>query len=310
VTIDTALRSPYLIVDDFMPAVAATAMRVAMEAHLGHPFKHTPKTHMVWDYWHVPGLYTYLRTLPELIIGDVLAKAFHEHLTQWSQVRLGLAPRPHSYLSLYVNGCRQNQHNDAGNGRFGFVYSLTRNDRKTSGGETLIWREDATRTLFKPTAGEGFYSTIEPRFNRLLIFDDRLPHAVQLVEGNMEPAEGRIVIHGHLVESGPLIQGPLAEKMHRDVVRSMLNAVFDKLGISIAAYHGIAVACLAIEPDGSVAANRLMVERVRKTDERALDVEPMLADLLERLGRLCFPKAPQGSILKIPIPFGGSMSSI
>jgi len=123
---------------------------------------------------------------------------------------LGLRPAKASYLSLYVDGCRQNQHNDSTNGRFGFVYSLTRNSRRTSGGETLIWREDdyfETR-IHRPCSGSDFFQSIEPRFNRLLVFDDRMPHAVQLVEGNMDPLDGRIVIHGHIREAEPIVKGP------------------------------------------------------------------------------------------------------
>ena len=39
---------------------------------------------------------------------------------------LGMKEISSPYLSLYVSGCRQNLHDDAKNGRFAFVYSLTR----------------------------------------------------------------------------------------------------------------------------------------------------------------------------------------
>src|SRR5579872_2882386 len=69
------VRSSHLVVDDFMPSDIAREMRAAAEAHFGSPYHHSPKTHMNWDYWHVPGLYTYLRTLPEKVIGPVLTEA-------------------------------------------------------------------------------------------------------------------------------------------------------------------------------------------------------------------------------------------
>jgi hypothetical protein len=71
---------------------------------------------------------------------------------------------------------------------------------KTSGGETLIWHEDdyfETRRR-RPCASTDFFEAIARRFNRLLVLADRMPHAVHSVKGNMEPLEGRIVVHGHI----------------------------------------------------------------------------------------------------------------
>jgi hypothetical protein len=76
------------------------------------------------------------------------------------------------YLSLYVSGCRQGLHNDARNGCFAFVYSLTRDQRRTVGGETLVFREeDPFRSkLAEASVGLSPTSPIRPairRFSRL-----------------------------------------------------------------------------------------------------------------------------------------------
>ena len=45
-------------------------------------------------------------------------------LRTWSLETLGLGTVTRPYLSLYVPGCLQGWHNDSGNGRFAYVYSL------------------------------------------------------------------------------------------------------------------------------------------------------------------------------------------
>jgi Rps23 Pro-64 3,4-dihydroxylase Tpa1-like proline 4-hydroxylase len=37
---------------------------------------------------------------------------------------------------------------------------------------------------------------VPPLFNRLTVFDPRVPHGVPVVEGTRDPREGRLVLHG------------------------------------------------------------------------------------------------------------------
>ena len=305
-TNNTPLRAPYLVMDDFLPSAVAQEMRAAVEAHLGNPYRHSPQTHMDWDYWHVPALYTYLRTLPEKVIGPRLTEIFHDRLFQWSSETLGLGAAKASYLSLYVNGCRQNQHNDSTNGRFGFVYSLTKNSRRTSGGETLIWREDdyfETR-IHRPCTGADFFQSIEPRFNRLLVFDDRMPHAVQLVEGNMDPLEGRIVIHGHIKEAGPIVYGLLPHGLVLDLANQLASGYATDLGNSLMIYHGPAAVRFTVQPDGTVVGAHLILDRVRRLRGEGPGVQEMLAELVNRISNLRFPSSSEETIVALPFGFG------
>jgi hypothetical protein len=77
------------------------------------------------------------------------------------------------FLGLHIDGCIQGLHNDARSGRFGFVCSLTRDDRKTVGNDALVMREtDHFRNNLRTAAAAlSFHNLIEARFNRLLIFD-------------------------------------------------------------------------------------------------------------------------------------------
>jgi len=212
------------------------------------------------------------------------------------------------YLSLYVDGCRQGWHNDSRNGRFGFVYSLTRNERRTIGGETLIRREaDPFRAnLTTATAGRGFYEAVEPRFNRLLIFDDRLPHAVERIDGSMDPVEGRFVLHGHLSESSALIFGTLPAAQ----VAEQLNPALSQFGSEILAaatlYHGPLILRLTIDASGALAGCEVLVDRVIHPDPGHAGWEAVRFGLLARLKALKFRPSGGHTILIQPVLFGGN----
>lgn len=50
---------------------------------------------------------------------------------------------------------------------------------------------------------------IEPQFNRLSLFDPRVPHGVVPVHGVHDPREARIVLHGWFAEPEPYFEGVL-----------------------------------------------------------------------------------------------------
>jgi 2OG-Fe(II) oxygenase superfamily len=299
-------QDTYLVVDNFMPQADANAMRAAIEAHFANPAQHKPDTHMVWNYWYVPGLYTYLRAQPEQVLGRKLARHFFDRLTAWSGANLGLSEATWPCLSLYVAGCRQGQHNDAGNGRFGFVYSLTKNDRRSEGGETLIWRDDddfATR-LQQPKAGAGFYDAVAPQFNRLLVFDDRMPHAVATVEGGMSPIEGRIVLHGHLREAGPIVTGALPPAEVAEIAGAMAADFAAALGPACELFHGLVVLRFVVAPNGNVSALRVVLNRIKRLAGTGPAVDDVIAGLLDRVRELSFPAADAATEVALPVGFG------
>jgi len=196
---DLVAAAGHLAIPDFFDQ--APAMRAAIDAHFANPMAHGVDSHQIWNYWHVPEMYTYLRTLPRKVIPAELMGQFWNHLAAWTRTNLNCMPSD-ATLSLYVDGCRQELHNDALNGHIGYVYSLTRwRERRFSGGETVILKPSALGQSMAggaAMAGTSFYDLVPAEFNQLLLFDDRLPHAVRQVSGLMDPMEGRLVIHGHL----------------------------------------------------------------------------------------------------------------
>ena len=308
---EATASQPIHVVDGFLPGRLAMAMRRDIDAHFANPQAHQRETHQVWNYWFVPELYTYLRTDADRVIGREHVDAFHGALREWATNHLGMARASWPYLSLYVPGCRQGWHNDARNGRFAYVYSLTRNERRTSGGETLVLREgDPFRgNLASATLGRDFYEAIEPRFNRLVIFDDRLPHAVERIDGLMDPVEGRFVLHGHLSEGSAIIAGALPAAAATGQLNDTLAKFGAELAATIALYAGPLVFRLMINAAGEVEACEVIVDRVIHPDPGHVGWDQVRGDLAGRLKALKFPAAKGRTVLIQPVLFGGGLDA-
>src|SRR5262245_8776138 len=86
-------------VQDFFPQAAP--MRAAFEELCRNPYLQQADTHGIWNYWHVPDLYTYLRTTPERLFPQAMVAAFTSHLKQWAVENLGLAALTPPQVHLY-----------------------------------------------------------------------------------------------------------------------------------------------------------------------------------------------------------------
>jgi hypothetical protein len=294
------LRERFLVIDDFLPHHQSGSIREDIDAHFANPAEHLPNTHQVWNYWHVPGSYTYLRTTPEKVIALPKIEAFVAALREWAGLSLGLAGVTWPYLSLYVPGCIQGLHNDSTNGRLGYVYSLTWNDRRTVGGETvLVHDRDLFRSaLDQPAAGTGLFDLVEPRFNRLTLFDDRIPHAVQRVDGSMDPREGRFVLHGHISEAGVVAQGGLTAETIQQQLIEVIAGIRRETGESV---HGPLTISLEIGAAGDVQRARPLLDRIASKEHADLDA--IRARAAERLSNVCFPPAETPTKANVPLIF-------
>ena len=294
------IRDRFVVVDEFMPADESLAMRADIDAHFANPFYHAPQTHQVWNYWHVPGSYTYLRTSPEKVIELRKVEAFVAALRNWTATKLGLGRVTWPFLSMYVPGCLQGLHNDSNNGRLGYVFSLTRDDRRTVGGETVIMQDrDLFRaSLDKAAAGTDLFDLVAPQFNRLTLFDDRVPHAVQRIEGPMDPVEGRFVLHGHISESGPVTDGPIAPAKIQAEVERALADIRDSVSPSV---KGSLVVRIEVAATGDVVRAQPIFDRLVSAEGENLD---MLRDaILERIAAARFEGEATSTSANIPLIF-------
>jgi hypothetical protein len=212
--------------DNFLPLAketpgSANGLRAVFDAHFDDP-RRTHEYRFVWDYWHVPNQYTLLRTPAADYFPKQDFAALERRLRVYAKDELGCAGVTPVWLSCYVEGMRQELHADVPHGPWAFVLSLTHWDERTwTGGETLIlkpqtldyWSNfDADAVVER----ESLVSLNPPKFNRLLVFDPRLPHGVPVVEGVRDPKQGRLVLHGWFNEPEPSLRGALADAARRD----------------------------------------------------------------------------------------------
>lgn len=205
-------RGSHLVIDDFAPETAA--LREVFDERFADP-RATRDDRFVWDYWHVPGQYTALRTPAWTYFPTRLYERFHRRLVEWGRETLGCHDISPPWLSCYVDGCRQELHGDLPHGPWAFVFSLTNwRGRAFRGGETVMLRDEvldfwsdfrSVRSVEEPQ----LVRSIEPKLGRLVVFDPRIPHGVREVTGTRDPREGRLVIHGWFVQPRPFVEGPV-----------------------------------------------------------------------------------------------------
>jgi len=295
----------YQVVDNFSPDAKT------LRAHFEQRFEDPRATHanrFVWDLWNVPGQYTALRTPAYTFFPKRQYDAFHQQLVWWGRRVLGCHDVSPPWLSCYVNGCEQRLHGDLPHGHHAFVFSLTPWRQRTfRGGETMLLRDEVLDFWSDFTSSRGLeegevIETIDPLFNRLTVFDPRLPHGVRRVEGSMEPREGRLVIHGWFVQPRPFIEGPLRAQALSAGIDQVTEAIMPLLeqGLPLA---GLLSLGFEVEPSGQVAKLRVLADTTRVPRGAEADLA-RLRRLITRTARsLRFGKQSANSRVTLPMVF-------
>jgi hypothetical protein len=261
----------FVIVDRF--AAEARALRKTFDDRFEDP-RSTRGDRFVWDWWHVPGQYTALRTPAWTYFPKKVYESFHRRLVAWGRARLGCHDISPPWLSLYIDGCRQELHGDLPHGPFAFVYSLTNwSTRVFAGGETLLVRDEVLdfwhdfRSVRAVEEAE-LIRAIEPKFDRLTVFDPRIPHGVRAVTGTRDPREGRLVIHGWFVQPRPFVEGPLRLRL----LSSRVDELSSQLGgwLEDVPLAGVLALAFTVDRRGSVRKLRVLSDttRVPRAEER------------------------------------------
>jgi hypothetical protein len=288
--------------DRFAPE--ARQLREHFDARFEDP-RRADEGRFVWDYWHVPGQYTALRTPAWRYFPEPLYRAFHERLVRFGRDVLGCHDVSPPWMSCYVDGCEQRLHGDLPHGPLAFVFSLTKwRTRAFVGGETLLLREE---TLDFWSAFESVRSVeesqvleaVEPLFNRLTVFDPRVPHGVRRVEGTRDPREGRLVIHGWFVQPRPFVDGPLAT----GELRRALNALGEALpgvvaGAPVAGVHTVR---FRVRATGEIEAPTVLVDTLRIAGGDERELKRVRRALAATVKAFAFKKQRGVSTVTIPI---------
>ncbi|NJL25283.1 MAG: 2OG-Fe(II) oxygenase [Calothrix sp. SM1_5_4] len=272
------LSVQHMVFDGFYPR--AGRLRDVFDRKFADPLRSAPDR-FVWDYWHVPGEYTLLRTPAYTYFPRRDYEHFHGFLVKWGRENLGCHDISPPWLSCYIDGCRQELHQDVPHGPLAFVFSLTPwRERVFRGGETFIQ---------KPRA------LIEPRFNRLTVFNPALVHGVREVRGTHDPREGRLVVHGWFVNPRPFWVGPLSAVEVDGSVREGLSRILSRqpeLG------SGLLSLRLRIAASGEVLSSHTVVSTLRGFSPRDLQY------FLKAIKTLAFPRKQRPTRLTLPLMVG------
>jgi hypothetical protein len=257
-----------------------------------------------WQYFCDPRMYTYLRAVPTGVFPKPVLDRFMQRLRSWCMENLGLVPMGVPLLHLMVNGCKLGLHSDFHNGVWGYVYSLTRWERKNfSGGETLLLRDGIPSYKRHHVHGEVLYELVPAHFNQLLVFDDRIVHATPTVEGSMDPLEGRIAMVGHIRATSPVVSGSMHWAEARRVILDALLRLRDRIR-NYKDVQGTITYRLGVTTTGVVESVAILTDNIVTpfTGYEASDAVSLVKSVVQQtMTALKFPEAAGRSTVIVPV---------
>jgi hypothetical protein len=145
--------------------------------------------------------------------------------------------------------------------------------------------------LTTPQAGRGLYEIVEPRLNRLLLFEDAYPTVKRIERTRLG---GRIVLHGHTAEGAPNVEAkPLQSPSLR--ISCYLSSGMRGRG-SNQSLPGSAASAPAFDPAGTVADCAMMLDRVLHPKPGHTNWEVLRARRVDRCAPWLFrPRLARGS---------------
>ena len=246
-----ALAERGWIVDDIDRELVRTC-RDEWESRFADPLVVNPDR-FIWDYWYVPGQYALMRTTAERFFSPDTYDRLEQAMLKAAN-RVGCRAMSQPWISYYVSGMEQRLHTDAPHGPFAFVFSLTEDERRFTGGETMILKDSASASSGTPQDAKemhDLFDTIPPRLGQLLCFDGRIPHGVVQVRGVQDPLHARVVVHGWYTEPTPHFEGDIDELVATEILNVVLEGLFGELQ-NLPPATGAVIAKLHIDADGSV----------------------------------------------------------
>lgn len=256
----------------------------------------------VWQVFHIKGQYAYLRTMARRVIPADMVARFQAALSAWGWENLGMGQVTDSFLSFYPPGCRQGLHNDSGVTGHAYVYSLSHMDA-AAGGSTLLLKTDpywGTPRAGQPGAGSEFADSIQPAFNRLLVFDTRLIHGVEPALGEWDPLQCRFVLHGQFLPGGIHVQG----KLGLVAAETALSEADDRLAQRVPELYGSLRAAIGtridIDADGRVNAVNVLSKWIAPLTDDGIPGD-LMDTIVAELSDLVFSGGPATVTFSLPL---------
>jgi hypothetical protein len=285
----------------------ARVLRREFETILKDP--HSPDRFQ-WDWWHLPGRYTHLRTPAARFFSEDSTERLISGLRSYGRDFLGCQDISPIWLSSYVEGCEQRLHADRPHGPWAFVLSLSPAVRKFQGGETMIVRPEILSLWNQGVPlGRAFEESeiverIPSVHGRLLVFDPRRPHGVSRLSGTLDPLEGRLVVHGWFTQPQPFIDGPLSPRAAETSLQAFDEILAQKFSTGIESTGTVAFR-ISIRPNGDVSrVIKLASSLVASLPETERRESQMLTKVVGgHFKNWKFPRAKEASSLTLPLSF-------
>jgi hypothetical protein len=283
----------------------ADEMRSEFAARVRPDRTATPQR-FAWDYWYVEGQYAYMRSLARHFFSPNLYRAYLALLRGWGEKHLGCSALSELWISYYIDGCHQNLHTDVGQGAWAVVFSLTGWDkRRFTGGETVLlnpvaldyWRHfDPDR----PLEHAQLFHHSPSRFNELIVFDARVPHAVTPVEGTRDPMDSRVVLHGWFYSPDLFVDGCLTRAEVKPVVDHLCSG-WNKRRSGLGHMHGVLTLRLWVSREGGVERAEPLATTLVSLEGRAGADEKAIALGVEVSGLALFPCSAGSTTIVVPL---------
>jgi hypothetical protein len=310
----TSTESPVrrlCVVPDFF--AQAKEMRAVFDERMRRERSRGPES-FIWDYWHVPGQYTYLRTFGDRYFPEPLGSAFLSRLRAWGRDVLGCGAITPPWLSYYVEGCVQELHADVPHGPWAYVFSLTRwEDRRFSGGETELLSPETLEFWrhFSPDEGLEAGQLVErvpAAFNQLTVFDARIPHAVRAVHGTHDPLDSRVVLHGWFEYPELIASEDIGDKKALVSLKLATAQLARRVGAS-EPVTGVVTLRVEFGADGQAREGRVLSDTLVSTAGDPAAPARVLERLTSSLSELRVTGVAEGSWAIVPVRFASDHGS-
>ena len=140
-------------------------------------------------------------------------------------------------------------------------------------------------------------------FNRLTVFDPRIPHGVRRVEGTHDVRDGRLVIHGWFVQPRPFIEGPLSTRALQTAIDDLsgeLNRLFTE-GLDV---RGTLSCRFEVSASGKISKAETLSNALRHPGGDLRIEKALIKHIKEVFSRMHFGKQRGVSKITLPLIFG------
>lgn len=288
-----------IVVDDFLPASLAERLRAVYDERMVLDQLRPQQQRAEWGALEGPPDFRLFRTPASTFFPSVLYRELEQTLAAYG-MELGCCGVSPILVSYYIEGCNHGWFCPAPKGPLAFVLSLTRwQERGFKGGELVmlqpnVWETDETTVM-------------EPRFNRIILFDGRISYAVRQVEGTQDPLDARISLIGWLRQPELCLKGSLTKAEAAPVVAACQAAIHSALGDPAPAAGTVTVRLEVCGRTGAVTDIKWLLNTLRVADQLGsappwLVLERQLGTIAEHCCAARFPPSGDGGDTQVTLP--------